>query len=45
MPLSLDEFRTQIKDLFHIEEKTNDEIFLLYTYLGEDEEDDDGEKD
>ena len=44
MPLSLDEFRTQIKDLFHIEEKTNDEIFLLYTYLGEDEEDDDGEK-
>ena len=40
LPLSLDEFRTQIKDLFHIEEKSNDEIFLLYTYLEKNENDD-----
>ena len=39
LPLSLNEFRTQIKELFHIESRPNDEIFVLYTYNFEDEED------
>ena len=30
LPLSLNEFRTQIKNLLHIESKNNDEIFVLY---------------
>ena len=36
LPLSLNDFRTQIKNLFHIESRSNDEIFVLYTYLEED---------
>ena len=39
LPLSLNEFRTQINDLFHIESRSNDEIFVLYTYIAEDDED------
>ena len=40
LPLSLNEFRSQIKDLFHIE-KSNEEIFVIYTYLGEEDDEDD----
>ena len=39
LPLSLNEFRTQIKDLFHIESKKNDEIFVIYTSLEEGDND------
>jgi len=39
LPLSLNEFRTQIKELFHIDSRPNDEIFVLYTYIVEDDED------
>ena len=36
LPLSLNEFRNEIKNLLHIESKNNDEIFVLYK-LNEDE--------
>ena len=33
LPLSLNEFRSKIKDLFHIESRKNDEIFVIYSLL------------
>ena len=44
LPLSLNEFRTQIKELFHIESRPNDEIFVLYIYKKEEDDDDNKEK-
>ena len=38
LPLSLNEFRTQIKDLFHIKSRNNDEIFVIYTFLADEDE-------
>ena len=41
LPSSLNEFRTRIKKMFHIENKTNEEIFILYNI---DEEENDSEE-
>ena len=38
LPISLNDFRTEIKNLFHIESRSNDEIFVIYTYLKDDDE-------
>ena len=38
LPSSLNDFRTQIKKLLHIESKTNDEIFVLYIFKEDDKE-------
>ena len=36
--LLFNDFRTEIKNLFHIESWINDEIFVIYTYLEDDDE-------
>ena len=43
LPVSLDEFKEKIKNIFHLEKRKNDEIFIFYTHLKEEEDDDDEE--
>ena len=43
LPLYLNDFRTMVKNLFHIESKTNDEISVIYKILDDDDVDDEDE--
>ncbi len=43
LPLFLNDFRTQVKNLFHIESKTNDEISVIYKVKDDEDIDDDDE--